>query len=95
MGQFESFIGVDFWTALFVLLNTLAIFVVAKKFLFVPVHNMIESRQKEIDGIYADADKAKSDAQAMRAEYEEKLSDARATSERMVKEATVRGQKRE
>ena len=95
MGQFESFIGVDFWTALFVLLNTLAIFVVAKKFLFVPVHNMIESRQKEIDGIYAEADKAKSDAQAMRAEYEEKLSDARATSERMVKEATARGQKRE
>ena len=95
MGQFESFIGVDFWTSLFVLLNTLAIFVVAKKLLFVPVHNMIESRQKEIDGIYAEADKAKSDAQAMRIEYEEKLSDARATSERMVKEATARGQKRE
>ena len=54
MGQFESFIGVDFWTALFVLLNTLAIFVVAKKFLFVPVHNMIESRQKEIDGKRSD-----------------------------------------
>ena len=33
MGQFESFIGVDFWTALFVLLNTCAIFVVARKFL--------------------------------------------------------------
>lgn len=59
MGQFESFIGVDFWTALFVLLNTCAIFVVARKFLFTPVHNMIESRQKEIDQMYADAEKAK------------------------------------
>lgn len=95
MGQFESFIGVDFWTALFVLLNTLAIFVVAKKYLFVPVHKMIEQRQQEIDGIYAEADKAKSDAQTMRAEYEEKLSDARATSERLVKDAMARGQKRE
>ena len=41
MGQFESFIGVNFWTALFILLNTCSIFVVARKFLFTPVHNMI------------------------------------------------------
>lgn len=34
MGQFESFIGVNFWTALFILLNTCSIFVVARKFLF-------------------------------------------------------------
>ncbi len=95
MGQFESFIGVNFWTALFVLLNTLAVFFVARKYLFNPVHRMIEKRQQEIDGLYADAGKAKSDAQAMRSEYEEKLSVARATSERMVKEAVVRGQKRE
>ena len=95
MGQFESFIGVNFWTALFVLLNTLAIFVVAKKFLFVPVHKIIEERQNEIDGMYADAGKAKADAQAMQAEYQQKLSEARATSERMVKEAVVRGQNRE
>lgn len=27
MGQFESFIGVNFWTALFILLNTCSIFV--------------------------------------------------------------------
>ena len=51
MGQFESFIGVNFWTALFILLNTCSIFVVARKFLFTPVHNMIESRQKEISEI--------------------------------------------
>ena len=95
MGQFESFIGVNFWTALFVLLNTLAVFFVARKYLFNPVHRMIEKRQQEIDGLYADAGKAKADAQAMRSEYEEKLSVARATSERMVKEAVVRGQKRE
>ena len=95
MGQFESFIGVNFWTALFVLLNTLAIFVVAKKFLFVPVHKIIEERQNEIDGMYADAGKAKADAQALQSEYQQKLSEARATSERMVKEAVVRGQSRE
>ena len=94
MGQFESFIGVDFWTALFVLLNTLAIFFVARKFLFKPVHKMIDDRQKEIDGMYADAGRAREDAQAMAAEYEKKLSEAQATSERLVKEAVARGQDR-
>ena len=31
---FESFIGINPWTALFVLLNFLLLFFVAKKFLF-------------------------------------------------------------
>ena len=34
MGQLEAFVGVNPWTALFTLLNTLTIFFVAKKFLF-------------------------------------------------------------
>ena len=93
--MFESFIGVNFWTALFVLLNTLAIFFVAKKFLFVPVKEMIDSRQKEIDNMYDAAGQAEADAEAMRADYQQKLADAQATSERIVKDAVVRAQKRE
>ncbi len=95
MGQFESFFGVNFWTALFVLFNTLAVFFVAKKFLFKPVMKMIRQRQDEIDGMYDAAGKAKADAQAMQAEYKQKLSEAQATSERLVKEAVTRGQNRE
>ncbi len=93
--MFESFIGVDFWTALFVLLNTLALFFVMKRFLFVPVKNMIEQRQKEIDALYADAGQAKQQAQALEAEYQQKLSDATQTGERIVKEAVARGRSRE
>ena len=93
--MFESFIGVNFWTALFVLLNTLAIFFVGKKFLFVPVKNMIDSRQKEIDDMYSAAGRTKSQAEEMQAEYQQKLNEAYATSERIVKEATARGQSRE
>ena len=93
--MFESFIGVNFWTALFVLLNTLAIFFVAKKFLFVPIMNMIKSRQEEIDNMYLEANNAKDEALALEAEYKEKLSQAPLTGERMVKEAVARGQKRE
>ena len=93
--MFESFIGVNFWTALFVLLNTLAVFFVAKKCLFVPVKNMIDSRQKEIDAMYDEAGAAKAEAQALQSEYKEKLAAAQQTSDRMVKEAVARGQSRQ
>ena len=95
MAQFEAFIGVNFWTALFTLLNTLTIFFVARHFLFRPVMKIIKDRQKEIDGMYSDADTAKGEANAMRSEYQQKLADAQATSDRIVKEAVARGQSRE
>ena len=95
MEQFESFIGVNFWTALFTLLNFLALFFVAKHFLIGPVMQLIQARQKEIDDLYADADNAKAEAQALQSEYQLKLENAQATSERIVKEAVARGQARE
>lgn len=95
MGQFEAFVGVNFWTALFVLLNTLIIFFVAKKFLFGPVMKIITDRQQEIDDMYAQAGNAREEAVKLQNEYEEKLSQAAATSERLVREATVRAQARE
>ncbi len=93
--MFESFLGVNPWTALFVLLNTLTIYFVAKKFLFGPVMKIIDDRQKEIDGMYESAGTAKAEAEALRSEYTEKLSAAKADSERIVKEAVARGQNRE
>ena len=95
MEQFESFIGVNFWTALFTLLNFLAVFFVAKHFLIGPVMKIIKERQDEIDGMYSEANQAKASAEALQSEYEAKLSDAQATSERIVKEAVTRGQARE
>lgn len=95
MGYFEDFIGVDLWTALFTLLNTLAVIIVGTKFLFKPVMKMIRERQQEIDDLYADANTAKANAENMQAEYQVKLDHAQATSERIVKEAVSRGQARE
>lgn len=95
MGQFEAFVGVNFWTALFILLNTLIIFFVARKYLFGPVMKIITDRQKEIDDLYSQAGDARDTAVKLRSEYEDKLSTAAVTSERLVKEATVRAQNRE
>ena len=95
MGYFQDFIGVDLWTALFVLLNTLAVIFVGTKFLFKPVMNMIQQRQQEIDDMYANADAAEKSAKALESEYNEKLAAAKDTSERIIKEAVARGHGRE
>lgn len=95
MGYYLEFIGVEPWTALFTLLNTLTVIFVGKKFLFKPVMKLIADRQKEIDDLYQDADNAKKEANALEAEYKQKLSVAQATSDRLVKDATVRAQARE
>jgi len=95
VGQFEAFVGVNFWTALFVLLNTLVIYFVAKKFLFKPVMKMIRERQQEIDDMYTKAGEAKEQAVALRTEYERKLDAAQVEAERTVKEAVARGQNRQ
>ena len=54
MTGFESFVGIDPWTALFTFCNMMITFAVLKKFLFKPVKKMIDDRQQEIDTMYAD-----------------------------------------
>lgn len=93
--MFESFIGVNFWTALFVLLNTIALFLVMKRYLYGPIMEMIKTRQDEIDRLYLDADAARTGALAMEAEYKEKLDQAMQTGDQLVKEAMQRGQRRQ
>ena len=93
--MFESFLGVNPCTALFILLNTLTIFFVAKKFLFKPVMKIITERQQEIDNLYADAGAAKEQARQLQESYQQKLNAAQETSDRIVKEAVARGQSRE
>ena len=95
MGYYMDFIGVDLWTALFVLLNTLTVIFVGTKFLFKPVMKMIETRQTEIDDMYASADAAEKNAKALENEDNEKLAAAKDTSERIIREAVARGQSRE
>lgn len=93
--MFEAFLGVNPWTALFILLNTLTIFFVARHYLFQPVMKMIEDRQNEIEQQYADAGSAREAAAALEAQYRQKLSTAVETGERIVKEAVARGQTKE
>ena len=84
---FESFVGVDFWTCLFTLCNLVILYLVMKKLLFKPVKNMIDSRQKEVDDLYDNANRAKAEAEEMRARYETRLQQANAESEALLRDA--------
>ncbi len=93
--MFESFVGVNFWTMIFAWCNLLVLYFFLRKLLFKPVKNMIDSRQKEIDDMYADAEKLQQDSAVMKADYEEKLSHAKEESEEILKNAVRRAQFRE
>ena len=95
MEGFESFVGVNFWTMIFAWINLLILYLFLRKLLFNPVKNMIDSRQKEIDDIYADAESSKENAMALKSEYEEKISHAKEESEEILKSAVRRAQLKE
>lgn len=93
--RFESFIGVNFWTALFVLLNFLTVLLVAKHYLMEPVMSIIRKRQEQIDRLYREAGSAKEQALEMEAEYRHRLADAARVGDELVRQATARGQEKE
>ena len=95
MTGFESFVGIDPWTALFTFCNMMITFAVLKKFLFKPVKKMIDDRQAETDTLYADADAAKQKAAELEQEYQQHLQSIRDERDTLLREATARAQKRE
>lgn len=95
MPEYQSFVSLDIWTALFCLVNMIITFTVLKKFLFKPVLKMIDDRQKEIDDTYASINAAKAEADSLRQSYTEKLAAANTESEQIVRSATKKAQQRE
>lgn len=95
MDAFESFVGVNVWTMIFAWCNLLILYLFLKKILFVPMKKMIDSRQKEIDDMYQNAEEAETTAEAMKVSYEEKLNKANEESEEILKTALRRAQLKE
>ena len=95
LNEFEAFVGVNFWTVIFAWCNLLILYLFLKKLLFVPVKKMIDTRQKEIDDMYSDAEASRASADAMKLEYEKKLERAGEESEEILKRAVRKAQLRE
>ena len=95
LDRFEGFVGVNFYTMILAWVNILILYLVLRKLLFNPIKNMIDSRQKEIDDLYTDAESSRESAEAMKAEYEEKLSRAEEEGEEIRRAAQRRATLRE
>ena len=89
------FVNLD-WTLIFQWGNLLILYLVIKKFLFGPIQNIIESREKEVQNLYDTAEQAKNDAVAMKEEYSQHLANAKDEANEILKnankKATVRGE---
>ena len=95
LDKFEGFVGVNFWTMIFAWVNILILYLAMRKFLFGPIKNMIDARQKEIDDLYADAESSRESAMAMQTEYQEKLARAEEEGEEIRRTAQRRATLRE
>ncbi len=89
-----DFLSIDLDTIIPTLLNTLILFLVLKHFLFDKVNKIISDRQSEVAKTYEQADEARESAETMKAEYTEKISNAKAESAEIVREATKKAQLR-
>ena len=95
MELYQALITLDGWTFLAQICNLMIQLVIFKKFLLNPVKNVIAERKAKADSQIADATKLRTEAEAMKAEYEQNLQNARAEANEIVanaqKTATARG----
>ena len=91
----EAFVDFNVFTMIFAWCNLLILYLFLKKILFKPIKNMIDSRQKEIDDMYDDAENAKNAAAEMKNEYEQRLKNATEESDEIVRKAIRKAQLRE
>ena len=95
MPEYQPFVTIDVWTMIFAWGNLIILFLFLKKILFVPLKKIIDQRQKQIKDMYDEARTDKDAAAAMRVEYEQKLADASAKGEEIIRSATARAHKQE
>ncbi len=93
-GDVQEFVSIVPWTIIFQICNLFLIVLILKKVLFKPVMNMLKARQDEVDGIYADADQARDEANRLKETYDERMQQARSEADALVKNATITAQKR-
>lgn len=92
-GEYMPFVNID-WTTVFQLCNTFILFLLLKKFFFVPVKNMIDQRQAEVENTYNEAEQAKQQALKLQRLYNDSLQNARTEAGTIVQEATRQAQRR-
>ena len=84
MELYQALITLDGWTFLAQICNLMIQLLIFKKFLLNPVKKVIAERKAKADSQIADAAKLRTEAEAMKAEYEQNLQNARAEANQIV-----------
>ena len=96
MELYQALITLDGWTFLAQICNLMIQLVIFKKFLLKPIKQEIADRKAKADSEIADAQKLRTEAEAMKAEYEQNLQNARTEANQIVaaaqKTATARSE---
>lgn len=96
MQLYQALITLDGWTFLAQVCNLMIQLVIFKKLLLNPVKKVIAERKAKADSQIADAEKLRTEAEAMKAEYEQNLQNARTEANQIVataqKTATARSE---
>ena len=92
---YQSLVDFKGWTFIAQILNLFLQMYLFKKFLFEPVKKIFARRRQEVDELYAEADKARLDAETARSDYESRLrsadEEARAITAQAVQSARLAG----
>ena len=96
MELYQALITLDGWTFLAQICNLMIQLVIFKKFLLKPIKQVIADRKAKADSEIADAQKLRTEAEAMKEEYEQNLQNARTEANQIVtaaqKTATARSE---
>lgn len=82
------------WTLLFQIINTIILYLALKRFLFKPISKFMKSRQDSIIESIQKAEEKNEEALALKAQYEEKLSQAEEEGRQLIREAAKRAEAR-
>ena len=96
MQLYQALITLDGWTFVAQICNLMIQLVIFKKLLLNPVKKVIAERKAKADSQIADAQKLRTEAEAIKAEYEQNLQNARTEANQIVaaaqKTATARSE---
>ena len=84
MQLYQALITLDGWTFLAQICNLMIQLVIFKKLLLNPVKKVIAERKAKADSQIADAEKLRTEAEAMKAEYQQNLQNARTEANQIV-----------
>ena len=84
MQLYQALITLDGWTFLAQICNLMIQLVIFKKLLLNPVKKVIAERKAKADSQIADAERLRTEAEVMKAEYEQNLQNARTEANQIV-----------